>query len=139
MNMETDKKHIEVVAAVIVSGRKVFATQRGYGEWKDWWEFPGGKVKVGEALSDALQREINEELATEVNVGAELACVQYDYPRFRLTMHCFVCTFAGNSPILLEHESACWLSADNLHDLKWLPADAAILNKVAHLLQRIEE
>lgn len=98
MNMETDKKHIEVVAAVIVSGRKVFATQRGYGEWKDWWEFPGGKVKVGESLSDALQREINEELATEVNVGDELACVQYDYPRFRLTMHCFVCTFAGNSP-----------------------------------------
>lgn len=90
-------------------------------------------------MSDALQREINEELATEVNVGDELVCVQYDYPRFRLTMHCFVCTFAGNSPILLEHESARWLSADNLHDLKWLPADAAILNKVAHLLQQIEE
>lgn len=139
MNMEKDKRHIEVVAAVMVSGCRVFATQRGYGEWKGWWEFPGGKVKVGEDLSEALRREIKEELATEISVGPELACVQCDYPGFGLTMHCFTCKITGKAPTLLEHESACWLSSDNLHKLKWLPADAVILNKVTDFLRRMEE
>ena len=95
--MREDKKHIEVVAAIITDGLKVFATQRGYGEWKDWWEFPGGKIELGETPEDALCREIREELATEICVEELLTTVDYDYPKFHLTMHCFFCKVEGGS------------------------------------------
>ena len=101
MPMNTDRKHIEVVAAIIrdEDGR-IFATQRGYGEWKDWWEFPGGKIEVGEAPQQALQREIREELAAEIEVGQLLRTIDYDYPAFHLTMHCFLCRLIGYVTLL---------------------------------------
>ena len=90
--MIESKKTIEVVAAIIIRDGKLFATQRGYGEWKDWWEFPGGKIEPEESQEDALKREIREELATEIEVGTLLSTVEYDYPKFHLTMHCYLCT-----------------------------------------------
>ncbi len=104
-----EKKKIEVVAAIICDGDKVFATQRGYGEWKDWWEFPGGKMEPGESPQEALQREIREELATEIEVGEQLTTVEYDYPKFHLAMHCFICKVKTGKLTLLEHEAAKWL------------------------------
>ena len=117
-------KHINVVAAVIVRNGKIFATQRGYGEWKDWWEFPGGKIEPGESPEDALQREIREELAIDIAIGRLLTTVDYDYPDFHLTMHCYLCHLKDDiQPHLLEHEAARWLGKDNLEEVKWLPAD----------------
>lgn len=128
-------KTIPVVAAVIfrssVDGKKqVFATQRGYGEWKGWWEFPGGKIEAGETPQDALVREIREELATEIRVGEKIRTVEYDYPDFHLSMQCFSCEVVSGKLELLEHESAAWLSAENLRSVKWLPADEAVLDSV---------
>lgn len=120
-------KHIEVVAAVIIRDGKLFATQRGYGEWKDWWEFPGGKIEPAEAPDAALRREIREELATEIEVGKLLTTVEYDYPKFHLTMHCFLCTIISGQLSLLEHEDARWLSMEELDCVKWLPADVEVL------------
>ena len=98
-------KHINVVAAIIIKDGKLFATQRGYGEWKDWWEFPGGKIEPGEAPKEALKREIREELAAEIEVGDLLTTVEYDYPKFHLTMHCYLCHLKDDTqPQLLEHE-----------------------------------
>lgn len=122
------QKNIEVVAAIIQSGGKYFATQRGYGEWKDWWEFPGGKIEPGESHKDALRREIREELATEIEVGSLLTTVEYDYPKFHLTMHCYLCTVVSGNLLLLEHEDARWLSGDELDTVKWLPADRSIID-----------
>ena len=117
-------KHINVVAAVIVRNGKIFATQRGYGEWKDWWEFPGGKIEPGESPEDALQREIREELAIDIAIGRLLTTVDYDYPDFHLTMHSYLCHLKDDiQPHLLEHEAARWLGKDNLEEVKWLPAD----------------
>lgn len=125
---------INVVAAVIMKEGKVFATQRGYGEFKDGWEFPGGKVEAGESPEEALRREIREELEVEVNVGDLIDTIEYDYPAFHLSMKCYACTIAGGSPHLLEHEAARWLSADQLDSVAWLPADITLIPKIAGLL-----
>ena len=127
-------KTINVVAAVIIKEGKVFATQRGYGEFKDGWEFPGGKVEAGESPEEALRREIREELEVEVNVGDLIDTIEYDYPAFHLSMKCYACTIAGGSPHLLEHEAARWLSADQLDSVAWLPADITLIPKIAGLL-----
>ncbi len=127
-------KTINVVAAVIMKEGKVFATQRGYGEFKDGWEFPGGKVEAGESPEEALCREICEELEVEVNVGDLIDTIEYDYPAFHLSMKCYACTIAGGSPHLLEHEAARWLSADQLDSVAWLPADITLIPKIAGLL-----
>ena len=128
--MQINMKRIEVVAAIIVRGGKVFATQRGYGEWKGWWEFPGGKMEAGESPVDALKREIREELDAEIEVGDLLETVEWDYPAFHLTMHCFICTLKSESLHLNEHEAAEWLTRENLHSVKWLPADEGIIDKI---------
>ena len=127
-------KTINVVAAVIMKEGKVFATQRGYGEFKDGWEFPGGKVEAGESPEEALCREIREELEVEVNVGDLIDTIEYDYPAFHLSMKCYACTIAGGSPHLLEHEAARWLSADQLDSVAWLPADITLIPKIAGLM-----
>lgn len=129
------RKHINVVAAIIIRDGKIFATQRGYGEWKDWWEFPGGKIESGETPKDALKREISEELATEIDVGNHLATVEYDYPQFHLTMHCYLCTIIGGQLSLLEHEDARWLGMDELDSVKWLPADVEVVNSLKRKLR----
>lgn len=127
-------KRVEVVAAVLTHNGLVFATQRGYGEFKDGWEFPGGKVEAGESPEEALRREIREELEVEVNVGDLIDTIEYDYPAFHLSMKCYACTIAGGSPHLLEHEAARWLSADQLDSVAWLPADITLIPKIAGLL-----
>lgn len=127
-------KTINVVAAVIMKEGKVFATQRGYGEFKDGWEFPGGKVEAGESPEEALRREIREELEVEVNVGDLIDTIEYDYPDFHLFMKCYACTIAGGSPHLLEHEASRWLSAGQLDSVAWLPADITLIPKIAGLL-----
>ena len=121
-------KQIEVVAAIIRKGDIIFATQRGYGEWKDWWEFPGGKMEAGETPEEALKREIREELSTEISVDEFLCTVEYDYPAFHLTMHCYLCSLLTEALHLNEHEAAKWLSKDNLESGKWLPADLLVLD-----------
>ena len=121
-------KHIEVVAAIIRKGDKIFATQRGYGEWKDWWEFPGGKMEDGESPEEALVREIREELSAEISVDEFLCTVEYDYPQFHLTMHCYLCSLMTDSLHLNEHEAARWLTKDELKSVKWLPADAELIS-----------
>ena len=124
-------KKIEVVAAIIIRDHHVFATQRGYGEFKDWWEFPGGKIEAGECPQDALKREIREELDAEISVGELLQTVEWDYPAFHLTMHCFVCSLESDSLHLNEHEAAAWLSKDSLYSVNWLPADYVLLDQIA--------
>ncbi|MGM9707993.1 MAG: 8-oxo-dGTP diphosphatase MutT [Prevotella sp.] len=126
-----ERKHIEVVAAIILRDGRIFATQRGYGEWKDWWEFPGGKIEPGESTEDALKREIREELATEIEVDELLTTVEYDYPKFHLTMHCYLCTIISGDLSLLEHEDARWLAIDELDNVKWLPADKSVIEKLS--------
>ena len=123
-------KHIEVVAAIIRKEDKIFATQRGYGEWKDWWEFPGGKMEVGETPEVALVREIREELSAEINVDEFLCTVKYDYPQFHLTMHCYLCSLMTDSLHLNEHEAAKWLTKDELNSVKWLPADLEVVERI---------
>lgn len=125
--MNESRKNIEVVAAIIIQDGRLFATQRGYGEWKDWWEFPGGKIEPGESPKDALKREIREELATEIEVGNLLTTVEYDYPKFHLTMHCYLCDIIRGQLSLLEHEDACWLTMNELDGVKWLPADVEVI------------
>jgi 8-oxo-dGTP diphosphatase len=120
-------KRIEVVAAIIRKGDKVFATQRGYGEFKDWWEFPGGKMEPGETPEEALVREIREELDTEIRVDKFLYTVDWDYPQFHLTMHCYMSSLLTEALHLNEHEAAKWLGADEIHSVNWLPADEILL------------
>lgn len=120
-------KQIEVVAALIKQENKVLATQRGYGEWKDGWEFPGGKIEAEETPEAALRREILEELAVEVEVQSRLVTVEYDYPQFHLTMHCYWCRLLKGEPTLLEHEAARWLTRDQLDSVDWLPADLEVV------------
>ena len=129
-------KTIEVVAAIIIRDGQVFATQRGYGEWKGWWEFPGGKTESGEGLEEALVREIREELNAEISVGELVDVVEWDYPSFHLTMHCFLCTLISGTLCLNEHEAAAWLTADTLRSLQWLPADVILLDKISGYLKR---
>ena len=146
-------KQIEVVAAIIrkavneqeqsdaginsaereqarseIKGDKIFATQRGYGEWKDWWEFPGGKIEAGETPEEALKREIREELSTEISVDEFLCTIEYDYPQFHLTMHCYLCSLLTEALHLNEHEAAKWLAKDELDSVKWLPADMLVID-----------
>ena len=123
-------KQIEVVAAIIRKGDKIFATQRGYGEWKDWWEFPGGKIEAGETPEMALKREIYEELSAKINVGELLATVEYDYPAFHLTMHCYLCSLLTESLHLNEHEDSRWLAKDELDSVRWLPADLQLIEQL---------
>lgn len=127
-------KTIRVVAAIIVKDGKVFATQRGYGEFKDGWEFPGGKIEAGETPHEALVREIREELDTEVAVGELLDTVEWDYPAFHLSMDCFVCSIVSGDLHLREHEAARWLSKDQLYDVEWLPADVRLIPQIESLL-----
>ena len=123
-------KRIEVVAAIIRKEGKIFATQRGYGEWKDWWEFPGGKMEPGETPEEALKREIREELSTEICVDELLCTVEYDYPKFALTLHCYLCSLVTEALHLNEHEAARWLAKDELDSVKWLPADREVIEKL---------
>ena len=121
-------KSIEVVAGVIKDGGRIFATQRGYGDQKGGWEFPGGKMEPGETPEQALVRELKEELAIDVNVGEKICTVEYDYPKFHLTMHCFWATIVSGEIKLLEHEDAKWLDRGNLNSVNWLPADIEVVN-----------
>jgi 8-oxo-dGTP diphosphatase len=126
-------KTIEVVAAIIVRDGRIFATQRGYGDWKGWWEFPGGKTEPGECPQEALKREIQEELEAEITDGELLETVEWDYPAFHLTMHCFMCTLESETMNLKEHEASAWLTKEHLRYVKWPPADDIILEKLSRI------
>lgn len=123
-------KTIEVVAAIIKRDNEYFATQRGYGDFAGGWEFPGGKIEPGETPQQALVREIKEELDAEIIVGDLVETVEYDYPKFHLTMHCFLCELASDHIVLLEHEAAKWLSISELDSVDWLPADMGLISKL---------
>ena len=123
-------KTIRVVAAIIIEKEKIFATQRGYGEFKDGWEFPGGKIELGETPEAAIVREIKEELDTEIEVVKLLDTVEYDYPQFHLSMDCFICKIKSGDLILKEHEAAKWLTKENLDSVDWLPADLSLVEKI---------
>ena len=127
-------KTVRVVAAIIISDGKVFATQRGYGQWQGWWEFPGGKIEAGECPQEALVREIREELDAEIEVGELIETVEWDYPAFHLTMHCFVCSLVSESMHLNEHEDSAWLTRETLHSVKWLPADEGLILKIKEII-----
>ena len=134
--MDASRKYIEVVAAIIRDAEgRIFATQRGYGDWKDWWEFPGGKIEPGESREEALRREIREELAADIEVGELLRTIDYDYPAFHLTMHCFLCRLTGQVT-LLEHEAARWLRPADLNTVQWLPADEEIIAELSQKKER---
>lgn len=128
-------KTIKVVAAIIrdANGR-ILCTQRGYGEWKDWWEFPGGKLEAGETPEEALMREIREELSTEIRVDEFFCTVDYDYPAFHLTMHCYLCSMLTGALRLNEHKAARWLKRDELGGVKWLPADVEVVEMLKSCL-----
>ena len=123
-------KTIKVVASIIIDNGKVFATQRGYGEFKDGWEFPGGKIEEGETAREAIVREIREELDTEIQVEELLDTVEYDYPKFHLSMDCFWCEIMQGGLELKEHEAARWLSKEELYSVDWLPADVGVIERV---------
>ena len=129
--LHSNMKQIEVVAAIIHDDEgRIFATQRGYGDYKDGWEFPGGKMEPGETPEEALKREIWEELETRIVVERLVQTVEYDYPQFHLTMHCFWCHVESGSLTLKEHEAARWLTKDNLYCVKWLPADVKVVEEL---------
>lgn len=129
-------RSIKVAAAIIEREGRILATQRGYGSYKDWWEFPGGKLEQGESPEEALVREIREELDTEIEVGDLLTIVEYDYPEFHMTMSCFMCRMISGRLTLIEHEAARWLSADELWDVKWLPSDIRVIEELETLLRK---
>lgn len=129
-------KTINVVAAIIIKDNKLFATQRGYGEFKDGWEFPGGKVEQGEAPENAIVREIKEELDTVIEVKEYFDTVEYDYPNFHLSMKCYICTVVSGKLELLEHEAAKWLDKDSLDSVAWLPADLGLVDKLKDYLSK---
>ena len=128
-------KQIEVVAAIIMADNKIFATQRGYGEFKDMWEFPGGKMEPGETPEVALVREIKEELAADISVDRFVCTIEHDYPTFHLTMHNYLCHVVSGDLQLLEHEAAKWLAIENIDSVDWLPADLKILPPLKELLK----
>ncbi|HJF18784.1 MAG TPA: 8-oxo-dGTP diphosphatase MutT [Enterococcus columbae] len=127
-------KEIEVVAAIIHENGKIFATQRGYGEFAGGWEFPGGKLEKGESPEHALVREIQEELNTTIEVGELIETVEYDYPTFHLKMYCYLCQRVSGQLDLLEHSAAKWLTKETLDSVEWLPADIAVVEKLKELL-----
>ena len=124
---------INVVAAIIIKDQKIFATQRGYGEFKNGWEFPGGKIESGESPEHALEREIREELDAKIRVGELFDTIEYDYPNFHLSMKCFLCSLISDQLTLREHEAAKWLTKENLSSVEWLPADITIIDKLKNL------
>ena len=124
------KKTIHVVAAILIQDGRLLATQRGYGPWKDWWEFPGGKVEQAEEPREALRRVMQEELAVVFDVGMLVASVEYDYPDFHLSMLCFRCRVVAGRLTLLEHEAARWLSQEELDAVRWLPADVEVIRQL---------
>ncbi len=128
-------KNIRVVAAVIKAEKEdgrpiIFATQRGYGEYKDGWEFPGGKIEEGETPQEALKREIREELDTEISVGELIDTIEYDYPTFHLSMDCFWSDILKGNLVLNEHEAAMWLTKEQLGNVDWLPADELLIDMI---------
>lgn len=127
-------KTVRVVAAIIVENDKIFVTQRGYGEFKGGWEFPGGKIEEGETPQQALVREIREELDTEIEVGELVDKVEYDYPKFHLSMDCFLCRIKSGKLVLKEHEDAKWLKRDELSSVEWLPADKGLVEKLSYII-----
>ena len=130
-------KTVKVVAAIIIHNKQIFVTQRGYGEFKDGWEFPGGKIEPGETPQEALAREIKEELDIEIEVGDYLETVEYDYPSFHLAMDCFFCTIKSGKLVLKEHEAAKWLTMENLDSVEWLPADKGLIESIKKYLLKI--
>ena len=135
-------KTVRVVAAVIKAMNEndepiIFATQRGYGEFKDGWEFPGGKIEPGETPQEAIRREIMEELDTEISVGERIDTIEYDYPEFHLSMDCFWCEIVNGDLVLKEHEAAKWLTKDQLGDVDWLPADRTIIDSIARCMAAV--
>ena len=130
-------KTVKVVAAIIIHNKQIFVTQRGYGEFKDGWEFPGGKIEPGETPQEALAREIKEELDIEIEVGDYLETVEYDYPSFHLAMDCFFCTIKSGKLVLKEHEAAKWLTMENLDSVDWLPADEGLIESIKKYLLKI--
>jgi len=131
--MNTERKTIRVVAAIIRDGDRIFATQRGHGEFKGGWEFPGGKIEVGETPEEALVREVREELDTEIKVGELVETVEYDYPAFHLSMDCFWAEVVSGDLVLKEHEAAKWLTKDELGNVEWLPADVGLIEMLKKL------
>ena len=129
-------KIIRVVAAIIIDNNQVFATQRGYGEFKGGWEFPGGKIEPDETPEDAIVREIKEELDTEIEVVELLDTVEYDYPNFHLSMDCFICKIKSGDLVLKEHEAAKWLTKETLDSVEWLPADQGLIEKIEKYLEK---
>lgn len=132
-------KTIKVVAAVIKAVNEngkpiIFATQRGYGEFKGGWEFPGGKIEPGETAQEALKREILEELDTEILVGKSIDKIEYDYPKFHLSMECFLSEIISGELVLKEHEAARWLTKEQLNEVEWLPADITLIEKIEKIL-----
>ena len=128
-------KTIRVIAAIIERENRIFATQRGYGSFKDGWEFPGGKIEEGESPEDALLREIREELDTEISVGSLFDVVEYDYPEFHLVLYCYLCRMVKGDLKLLEHEAARWLGREELDSVAWLPADIHVIEKLKDYLK----
>ena len=134
--MNLQHRRVEVAAAVLTDNGKVLACQRGYGEWKGYWEFPGGKREDGETAEEALRREIREELDAEIVIDRFLTTVEWDYPAFHLTMHCFLCHLAEGVLELREHTSAIWLDSAHLNDIQWLPADFGVLPLIRDAVQQ---
>ena len=128
--MDTSRKTINVVAALIRDGKRVFATARGYGNYKGWWEFPGGKVEPGESPEDALVREIREELDSEISVNEYISTIEHDYPEFHLSMRCYWCSLISGDLVLKEAEDAKWLDVETIDSVKWLPADITLIDEI---------
>ena len=131
-------KTIQVSAAIIINENKILATQRGYGEFINGWEFPGGKIEKNESAEQALNREINEELDVLIKIGSKLKTVEYDYPEFHLTMHCFLCVIKSGTLILKEHKSAKWLRKEELDKVEWLPADKGVIEELINVNCNLE-
>lgn len=127
-------KKIEVVAAILRKDDRIFATEKGYGEFKGYWEFPGGKVEIGESLEEALKREIREELQVEIQIEEKCTVLDYDYPKFHLTMHCYFCSVVSGEIKLVEATEGKWLKKDELNTVNWLPADISLIEELKKCL-----